>query len=352
MTSEASPNAISSPAPGSGPSQPDLLAGLTPAPSGPPPVRASRTARQAKDSEPMIQGICGRTYIGSSVPPAAQDTDLLSSWENKLRARLATVGSTECALIWREKKSPLGLSISRLARSTRHTNETGSGGSLWPTPKAAAAGPDFAKMERSDTGLSLQTVMAGTSYWPTPKASAAGESSRSGDRKDEPLMGSLMRMAHWPTVTADVSGDTPEAHEARQARVKERHGRRMGTPLNVAMIHAAEGTTIPALVAHWSTPRASDGEKGGAPKQEFSAGGQPLPAQIYANNNTDLTVPGGPTPSGSSATTAKRGAPNPAFPCWLMGWSDELLSGVLRAIQSYRSSRPRSSRRSLTPKPA
>lgn len=47
-------------------------------------------------------------------------------------------------------------------------------------------------------------------------------------------------------------------------------------------------------------------------------------------------------------TVIKAGAPNPGFPCWLMGWSDELVSGALRAIQSYRSSRPKSSRRSST----
>ena len=80
----------------------------------------------------------------------------------------------------------------------------------WPTPKAAAAGPDFAKIERSDTGPSLQTVMAGTSYW--------------------------------------------------------------------------------------STPRASDGEKG-APLQQFSGGGQPLPAQMYANSPNANTTEPAPLPT-------------------------------------------------------
>jgi hypothetical protein len=42
---------------------------------------------------------------------------------------------------------------------------------------------------------------------------------------------------------------------------------------------------------------------------------------------------GGQTPNGSSApSTTKRGAPNPAFPFWLMAWSDELISGVYAGI--------------------
>jgi hypothetical protein len=37
----------------------------------------------------------------------------------------------------------------------------------WPTPRASEAGPDFAKLNRSKTGISLQTAVA---MWPTPKA--------------------------------------------------------------------------------------------------------------------------------------------------------------------------------------
>lgn len=38
----------------------------------------------------------------------------------------------------------------------------------WPTPKASAAGPDFAKINRSATEISLQTAVA---LWPTPCSS-------------------------------------------------------------------------------------------------------------------------------------------------------------------------------------
>jgi len=41
---------------------------------------------------------------------------------------------------------------------------------MWPTPKASAAGPDFAKLERSGTGISLATAVA---IFPTPTAQDA-----------------------------------------------------------------------------------------------------------------------------------------------------------------------------------
>ena len=38
------------------------------------------------------------------------------------------------------------------------------------------------------------------------------------------------------------------------------------------------------------------------------------------------TAVSGPTTNGSSVTTAKRGAPNPIFACWLMGFPAEWVS--------------------------
>src|SRR5688500_2056325 len=114
MTSEATRNAISSQAPASGASPQASQDGRTDDLFGAQAVPASRSRARADKLEPMIQGICGRTYIGSSVPPAKQDSPFLLLWESRLRERLATVGSTESALIWREKTSPQGQLISRL----------------------------------------------------------------------------------------------------------------------------------------------------------------------------------------------------------------------------------------------
>lgn len=102
----------------------------------------------------------------------------------------------------------------------------------------------------------------------------------------------------------------------------------------------------------WSTPRASDGEKGG-PNQSFGAGGEPLPAQAMqwpsvtvadSRASASLTAGGAETRQGYSPgmtltdairiysplarVTVKTGKPhskerrslNPLFVEWLMGW--------------------------------
>ena len=132
--------------------------------------------------------------------------------------------------------------------------------------------------------------------------------------------------------------------------------------------------------AMWSTPRASDGEKGG-PNQSFGAGGQPLPAQAYqtlwptpltSDHRSVLASPEthdsnarplreqvgaslglwatpknsdhrpgltsrsmtservnlnnqahGAARSGSPAPTAKRGGLAPEFVAWLLGYPEE-----------------------------
>jgi hypothetical protein len=191
MTSRDFDKSISSPESEDGPSQHAWPDGTTLDLFGAPPRHASHSARLAVGSEPAMQGICGRTYIGCATPPGP-----LSSWENRLRERLAAIGSTESALIWKPSTTPAERSISRLAPSTLHNNGTASTGSHWPTAKASEAGPDFAKEERSSTDLSLQTVMAAT--WPTVSGTEGGMTSRSGDRKAELLLGGMMRETAEP----------------------------------------------------------------------------------------------------------------------------------------------------------
>lgn len=48
--------------------------------------------------------------------------------------------------------------------------------------------------------------------------------------------------------------------------------------------------------------------------------------------------------NGSIARTERKGSLNPAFPCWLMGFSSDVLSSMVSAMQSYRTSRRNSSR--------
>lgn len=253
MTSSASRSAISSQVAASGPSQLDLLDGLMTSPCGLGVAPVSRSRPPVKGKEPMIQGICGRTFIASF----AEDGPL-SSWESRLRARLATVGSTESALIWRRKDTPQGRSISRLAVSTRHTNGTGFTGqeSTRSTPRA------------SDGQLAQNA-----SYHPTPLSLSFKDSHQPGTNRTLEMM-----KAYMPTPKSSNAG--PDF--AKEDRSK--------TGLSLQTVMAATALT-------------------------------------------------GQTRNGSDAMTTKRGAPNPVFAFWLMGFPDEWISGALVAMQSYRKPR-------------
>lgn len=330
MTLKATRNAISSPVEDCGQLQLDLLDGLTTHRSGPALAPVSRSRRPEKGSEPMIQGICGRTFIASSVPAGP-----LSSWESRLRERLATVGSTEFALIWREKTSPLGQSISRLAVSTRHTNGTGSIGSQWTTPVATESGNRKARYAQGGTALTMQ--MHQVSCWVTPSArdgkDSAGMAAQAGDRKrvDQLPRQMAQNADQWPTMTAL---DRPNSDQtlAKSAAFRKRNAGQNTTPLYLGEAMQRLSTVHP-LPAYSPTPTVIDATGRGYQRDR--------------GGNIYLTVPGilkgteptGLTPKGSPATMVKRGAPNPVFAFWLMGFPAEWISGALAAMQSYRKPR-------------
>jgi hypothetical protein len=336
---------------------PDRHLGLTINPCGPARAHASRSRLRAKDVVPMTQGTYGRTYFDW---PA--NAGPLSSWENRLRGRLGTVGSTESALIWKTKITPAGRSISRLAVSTRLTNGTGCTGSHWPTPTVADVQGGRKTRSGSRSGeMLLNGLMVGAT-WPTPTQRdwRSGEASEATHARNSRPLNEVMVAAAWPTPEAGAFGAAdPQAILDRRERCAAKHG------------NNGFGLTLGQAIAIWSTPRASDGEKGG-PNVSFGAGGQPLPAQMAqatwatprveaaralgnqkhicgkrgAGNIEDQMAATGTTQNGSPATTEKRGgSPNPLFACWLMGWPDELTFGALRGSQSLSRSRRKSSAR-------
>lgn len=325
MTSQVTRNAISSQAADCGPSRRGSQDGPTIDLFGPAPVRASRSARRANNSEQMIQGICGRTFIASSVPVGP-----LSSWESKLRERLATIGSTESALIWKAKATKGGQSISRLAPSMRHTNGIDCTGSLWTTV-SARDWKDSAGMavEAKDGRIRLdQLPRQMVSYSATPRASDGekGGPNMSFGAGGTPLPAQMYSYNPTPTV-ADVKGGR-----------KARSGSRSNEPLLNGL-----------LMSYSPTPQARDGMP---PHSLEYIKAKKAQGHGMANLNDHMVhhfamEAGGQTPNGSLApSTKKRGAPNPAFPFWLMGFPDEWTSGALAAMRSYQSLRRKSSPRS------
>ncbi|AUQ74732.1 hypothetical protein PhaeoP71_01871 [Phaeobacter piscinae] len=124
---------ISLPVSVAGPSHSGLPGGPIAAQSGPDPVHANLSARQAKALGLTTSATSGRPSNGSFASATLQ-----LSMENRLRERLGVNGSPWCGLIWKRQDMPWGPPISRLARSGRGTNAPGITG--LPTPSGCSNG--------------------------------------------------------------------------------------------------------------------------------------------------------------------------------------------------------------------
>lgn len=305
-TSSASISATSSRASGDGVSRPASPDGRMTESYGQALARVSRSVLRASEAARPTSGIYGPTFFGSSVPDGP-----LSSWESRLRERLAMVGSTESALIWREKRSPAGRSTSRLSRSTPLTSaiasigspETTVGSGPWSTPRASdgeKGSPQQAFGGSSTDPLPAQ--MHGASPWTTPSASAAHHQGQEYSQGGTPLTMQMSGVAPWATPKAATAG--PDFAKVERSAT--------GLSLQTQMAMAEK--------AAWVTPAARDGKGSRTPNgsKDIRAGGQMLNEQMVETG--DLRATSGEKPNGSFATTGKRGAPNPAHPLWLMGF--------------------------------
>lgn len=105
--------------------------------------------------------------------------------------------STACLMTWNVSATPRGRLLFRLVPWTPDTDETEFG--LWPTPKATTAGADFAKLERSKTGISLQTAVR---LWPTPtKQDGENNAGPSQWERNTPPLNVAVKM--WQTPRAE-----------------------------------------------------------------------------------------------------------------------------------------------------
>lgn len=271
----------------------DAQDGQMTAKSGPEVALANLSARQAKERGLLTSGTYGPRSSTLSVCGA-----LSESLANRSRQRTALLGSSLYRLTWKERITPSGFRIPALRASVLRTSGKGStssgpkgwnsprasdgsnggpnqaGGALshdaalsdWPTPRASAAGPDFAAMTRPGVGgLSLATVAQFTT-WTTPSAR---------DWKDTPGMATerpdgrsrldqLPRqaaMAGWATPVALEPDQSPETVLARKERLSEETGVHRGpsVPLG-SQAHLTGWPTSNASDQKWrySTPEAAD----------------------------------------------------------------------------------------------
>ena len=334
-------------------------------------VPANLSARQAQEQGWMTSGISGRTGSTSSKPNARH-----ASMESRLRARTALVGSTLYALTWKARVTPSGRSIPAV-RAVGHRISAKGSGSVptiydlpqvgWPTTQArdwksgqlqrvGAEGRstdlnDWAQLTgwttaaardwkdsgtditpRSDNGkdrfdqLPRQAVLSG---WPAVTTMQGGQTSRSGDRKNEPLMGGAVQLASWPTTAAFDKSTVQDAdrllERREQIRVEKQNGNGFG--LNLSQ----------AALAFTSEPHPTG------------------PARLTASGEMLI---------GSSAGMESGGQLNPAHSRWLMGlpsiWDQAAPLKVSRAkgcskamaTQSTRKPRSTSSKQLLSQTPS
>ncbi len=231
---------------------------------------------------------------GPSGSGSSTSAVLTRSLASRLQASTLSLGSTMFQLTWRQRVTPSGRSISRLAASGRRTS--GSGCTSWPTPRTPTGGPESAER----------------------KQELGRTESDGGDLQ------AVAQLAPWPTPTKQDQVSSG----VRDYPATDTH-------------HAGTTLTDAANLSSWATPTTRD-HKDGDCSAQLEAGTVPINALL--GRQAQLTA-SGPPPSGSPAATAKRGQLNPALSRWLMGLPKEWDDCGVTAMRSLPPRRKPSSKR-------
>ena len=304
-------------------SLPVLAAGATPCalPDGPRIDLFGRAVAPANPSAQPVPGVALPTNVtsGLSGSTSSASAALTLSLVSRLKPRLTTDGLTLFSLTWREKVTPAGRLVYRLAASGRRTSDKDFG--LWQTPKAldgvfSTPRTTGRPMHRA-THLQTQTIALLTNAdptlasWVSPRAQdgerggsmsealkwAAGDPRPSGAQRGTSLTEQTQLIASWPTPQASV-GTNDLNWKATDGRMKPN---KMGWA---------------ASLTSWATPGAADAKNCGG---TGSSNHKTLPGDVIRVLLTDS----GKQQIGSPAATEKPGQLNPAHSRWLMGYPPE-----------------------------
>ncbi len=186
---------------------------------------ASLSVLPGSDEAQMMTAISGLKCLedsGKSLPDG--------SWQKTFMGSLVTMEdwySDRCTLTWKQKATKLcRQSFFQLAASVPRTGDTGS--SLWPTIRASDGehgGPNQ-RGSKGDLGLPSAVVM-----WPTPKQAPSGPDFARAGRPEsggDDLATAVARQT-WPTPSARDHASVGAAELAELADA-QREGRPMATP--------------------------------------------------------------------------------------------------------------------------
>lgn len=272
-------------------SLPVLAAGVTPCalPDGP---RTDLFGRAVAPANPLAQPVPGGALQtnATSGPPGSilsASADLTLFLVSKLKQRLTTDGSILFKLTWKEKVTPAGRLVCRLAASGRRISD-------------------------SDCGS-----------WPTPNTMEGGQTSRGGKRKGELLMGGLVGWVSPRAQDGERGGSMSEALKWAAGDPRP-SGAQRGTSLTEQTQLIASWPTASARAWKDTTGMATTGTN---------------PDGSTRSRLDQLPRVAGLTAIGSPAVTEKPGQLNPAHSRWLMGLPPEWDACAPTATPSSRKSR-------------
>jgi len=290
------PSATFSPESGSGHTPSAALDGRMIAPYGPDPALASLSARQAKEKGLLMSDICGPH---GSISSFTERAEMYLFLVNKLRLLTVWSGSTLFALTWKTRTTPAGRSICALRASEAPTS--GKGFTFWPTP-CRQDGPKGGPSQ----GIDRLPSAAATASWPTPNASN-GERSAYADfdklmaRKEagrQQNLQEVVMMAGWATPKAgDRTNEDIDTKAARNTRHRE-----AGNSKGVG------GLTLPmqASLTGWTTPSATDGERGGTVTEKMTGSSLTQQANMLRPDMVGWTTPQAHDSKGRSKTQKEK----------------------------------------------
>lgn len=270
-TSKTTTAATSSPVSQAGKSRSNSQAGRKTRKSGPGHAHASHGPSQVKEKDGPTAVMSGPIGTASS-----KSDDLQRSLANRLQAVMGVNGSMEFLLTWKSWNMPSREPICALRASAHRISDKGYGG--WPTPNLPNGGQSIKHAQ----------LKGGTAYH--------------NGKKVQICLEAVARII--------VSWTTPQRHDA-QGRPNPQRLLRHGTK------HGCRNLNDEVGLACWATPSARDwkSEKasdGFNQKRWNHSRGKPLSAQTS-----------GLIPNTSHALTENRGALNPDFSRWLMGYPAE-----------------------------